>query len=1441
MTLFLVNYLKELQNRNSALLPEGTANIKKWFTKRPGLQLEKAVNRLFSLKDEIPLIDPSLTPTLTKSIQNFLMADSHEVSPFVNSERVNPAKFEKYVQQNKQMNELVQAMVTVASMEILNDAGEIKPEIIELLNLTENVTDKDKKTLRDNLIYAFVDGALVKSATSAWLTNPDYQSQVRNKAFSVSLLPTLLPVLVKKLKVQPDTKAEAETNAVLSSCLQIFLKKNPNPVINLEDGSPTQQAYTELANAILNCRENPKQNRAALRKQLVNLLTENYADVADTLAANVKLYPSVYIDRSVQMLTPAITQQVLEKIDKFGMPMTNDFRATDFTDFIMNRINDRAIHVNQILNDEPVVFPEQDIFPTRNGESITQLQHSFKDLLLQNNETHVFIKQWVQSAFEEILDSEGDFNKASVNFIKETFPKSLDKDFNPRNEINDNNVERVRSELLTKKMQDILTALLQERINELDDKSCNEFIVKLTNSLASIHPDMLASIAQLPLLENQARRGDLTTTLGFVFKTLDLSTILTRLKRSTEFAPEPSITQVNQAFMPLVNRHKRVVKKDRNLVLLPDFVNKLVSLTFAQIFDEQGNVRKTVKQIVKEEIDIIACTENLRKVLYAVIAESDVAKEFFLNGTKSADLAKLTSQIAEALALYSDEAVSVAEKHLPEIKKINKEKFITTMKTAMVLFDMDIAISEAGKKIKENIKPFAVSSIQEMEGSFHKLLMENKKIDLATINENTAFKKFITSLTLFAYAEVLDENGNLKLPGSADVNDEMRALFVAAYVRKILITIATRWLANEAYQQDGKKLAATALEDMLTAIENTLKQGVDVSDSLKSMQGFLGTDLSRFKMPLNISPPKTDTSLLDLFADPTEFGQTTANTQNSELGSFYEAESKEDNLKADIDEILRLLPGVNDFFPQGPAITTLADIVADARNKQALVDTADEEVQEFNKNNKPVVDKLYKQTELTREMLNKVGVLVKEVGENFPESGIILKKIRNTYRELSSNMAIINNNYRELIRILSDLKANVFTYSKSTLQIFIDKLKPRKLQITSTIAKVDLNVEELSHQVKAWMTNKDRLQKIKKIGDAVPPDLNKLAVEIHRKKREVATARKKYLQRKHIVMAMQPKDFVWDDFKKDADVMDNVIDNMSDHMRLVQEKFADICKAPIEELQTYSVKSLTSEIERHKLELNDNRAFVLETADTILTTTDDLIEKVDKVQAIHARIFSKFNFILMDNTEFWERRIGLFGRGTPFIVNDGEHREHFFPKRAVAMMHAIKGLTPDQDPDLKNRAIMEAFFNTTAGWSLGQSKKTSMFYNILESLKKVGNKDFYDEAELTKIDNQLDAFMQAHTQRYNLATRYLATLWMPGVAPTNAATVYAALATKEEFPHGDLHLYHANRRHIFAPMVTNNDDNKKPEKEPAKTPKIQEQEEKTWDPESLFINSRKVR
>jgi hypothetical protein len=129
--------------------------------------------------------------------------------------------------------------------------------------------------------------------------------------------------------------------------------------------------------------------------------------------------------------------------------------------------------------------------------------------------------------------------------------------------------------------------------------------------------------------------------------------------------------------------------------------------------------------------------------------------------------------------------------------------------------------------------PFKADVVRQMVAYFH------HQIILLTVDvaNNPNINKFVTKITLFAFSQLLDANGNIKAEildqlNYADINYDANQL-ITAYLRKLMCTVLAEWL------QEFNHLNAVPsyLYDVVRHIESQLAQGLSLA-ILSQLGGF---------------------------------------------------------------------------------------------------------------------------------------------------------------------------------------------------------------------------------------------------------------------------------------------------------------------------------------------------------------------------------------------------------------------------------------------------------------------------------------------------------------------------------------------------------------------------------------------------------------------------
>ena len=176
-----------------------------------------------------------------------------------------------------------------------------------------------------------------------------------------------------------------------------------------------------------------------------------------------------------------------------------------------------------------------------------------------------------------------------------------------------------------------------------------------------------------------------------------------------------------------------------------------------------------------------------------------------------------------------------------------------------IVLQMQKEMGEKPEVVAEEIpkkQPFQQDVLLELDKYFHSLVLKNGKV----AEEKEAPEEltiFIKKIIFLAYAEILTEEGDLKESIALAFAGKSREEILAAYLRKLFITVVNRWLADEKAQAELEKesINADALTHMIEEIQSLLALGLSPK-LLISLQGFplFGrNDLAgKFAIPLRI-------------------------------------------------------------------------------------------------------------------------------------------------------------------------------------------------------------------------------------------------------------------------------------------------------------------------------------------------------------------------------------------------------------------------------------------------------------------------------------------------------------------------------------------------------------------------------------------------------------
>jgi hypothetical protein len=1502
MTLYFVKYLIELQKRQGKLLIEGRDHILRSFERKINLIGDQG-SRLFSMKNEIQLFDNLTTKSLTEQLQAFFLGNDQAVSPFVNPDAFSDKVLKKAVMESSSLALLIRKMVMIASMEILDANAQVKPEVIELLNLSESC---DHPRLPGVLIEQYVM-AMRKHILSEWFKIPEYQEQVRTCVFKQQSASMLLANLKSRLEGAIRLKNATAVHHELHTLVTNYKDKLVNFNFNTNDEVLTAQ-LKELAASIVGTRK-------ILVPELNKYIQIDYQKMKeDLIERNAQLYPTLYMMLVVRASLPDLVKEARQKIVEFGMPLAIDFNSGNFIEFLKKRVTATNIPVTAILNDDPILFDDNQIFSNGKGPTFRQLESSFNDLLLQNFEINNFIKQWVHLSFAQILevkgDKEGQFNEQAINTIESTQPwvgraiEAIDDEEVNDEEKNDeakNNekylwenkghiagsfihaqirdkryIDQIRTPLIIEAMTAVLVAILIKYTKDINSDVRTVLLDDLSEALNNPMPGSITEILELDLLHKQNAIGNLRSCLRTIFKTFNFKDIKVevekKIKASSKLETEAEAAKKEKplivtALNVLIERRSDALKKNQSTTV-ESFIKDFTLIVSQQLLDQNGYQRIPIDNNSGGSLVVM---NSIQHVLTTLIADNAVTKAVVLHNMPSVNLQKLLHQISNGLILYSNVAVAELDKTLvfktkdprahlaqafpyytpetPNKRKIakplreSKDVAPKEIKDKRVLFqqmlshcmqvvDTDNLMIRVAEKIAADITPFTREAVVQLTQDFDQIMLQYLRE--SDIQEQAIFKKFIITMSLLAYAEVLDENGDVKIDSTylenseeptarafaddlRDVAQHNRKPLIAVFLRKLLITISVRWVAQGKFETLlNEGMTAKALDAVLDSIEHALSAGVstEVLSSLPTFPLFNREDnITKFIIPLEISPVKNQNPVLSLALEALSISNSLGLTlllssvllekkvshtnavieelndqdeqteskeaahaklstddliasiqalvpkpvenDNTDLLNFYaEQIPTDEQVNSGIQEVQDLLAEFKQLVgPQPKPATTVKEVIKIAITKQLALTKMSDDFQNFNDKYKSSFENINTLQIRAERILQIAEAIYKEVHKDFSGSTAFVRKLRDQYKSLSDLIEDSNFQLMATGVLIKNLMKNGFLLSMQAFMETVNQITSKQQHIIIQFSQVDNAYTELQALAADWNNSKERLHAFRNICNETIPFLDRMESEIAEKRANVAQNRQLYLERRAIHTAMLSEGSTFDDLQNNVEAMETSYAALSANIAALRKRCKDLFEAPIEQLQNSDDGDFRVEIMQAKNKLLTERQQLFVLGNETLAIATQHTAKKDQTQDVRDSIFLKLNMILTESPEFWERRLSFFGGGVAFVDNEGATRKG--PTRAVAMMKAAKALPFEQESDLKLRAILDAFENTKGSLlGLGQSKKTAKFYAIIQSLITLSKTDFYNLAELQNIDGQISAFMQGYSTRYAFEARF---------------------------------------------------------------------------------------
>ena len=1488
MTLYFVKYLIELQKRQGRILLEGNAHILRALDKSNTAVVDLGA-RLFSMKNEIQLFDTSTIQSLTRDLHSFFLVDEHTVSPFINPEAIPPKAFKKAVQDSPALNLWVRKLVMVACAELLDANAQVIPEVIELLNLAETRKNpRLREVLIEQYVDAMAKHIMSEWFGSEEY-QAQIRTHVFKQQSAAMLLANLKNRLEGALKKKNATANHQDLYRLVINYNKKFINFHFNTsddqlTTELSNfataivGTRTDLLselnkyirldYLKMTAELLerNAQLYPSIFiKVAVKALLPDLATQACAQIVefgvplanDFMAKNFIEFLKRRVSANIPVIAILNDEPVqfdnLEILSNGKGPtfrqLESSFNDLLLQNYEMNTFIKRWVHLAfaQILE---ITGEQEGNFNSQAIKTIEQTQ------------------PWLVHSFNEDSDSE---SKSEDDKSEDEKPEDV-----PMNTVgliqaqirDKRRIDQIRIPLITEAMSEVLIDLLTNHANNMSPDVWNALIDDLSDALMNVMPGSLSEIVEIDLLKKQNAYGNLRSSIRFIFKTFDFAAVKAevdaKIKSDAKVQAQPGSAKkakppLAHALNVLIERRSNAFKKNQSITV-ESFIKDFTVIVSQQLLDQNGYQRNPIDNNASGSMVVM---QTIQHVLTALVANNAVAKAVILNNVPSVNLQRLLHQISGGLVLHSEVAVAEMEKSMvfkpkdprahavqafpyytPEMVNYHKPKHVNESKQvapkelkdkrvmfqnllirSMQCYDADNLMIQVKDKIIANITPFTQDAVIHLEDNFNQLMLQY--VADPDIQHHAVFKKFILTMNLLAYAEVLDENGDVKIDASfiasAD-NAEAQAFvdnlkvriqqnrseLIAAFLRKLLITVNVRWIAQgkfESLLNDG--MSAKALDAMLDNIEHALNAGVS-AEVLKSLPTFplFGREenIHKFIIPVILSPVKRNNPVLNLALDalatsnsmgltllmtsmladkqaPAAISQAEVeeakeaasmvlstdeliasiqalmpkdpNINNADLFNFYaEAISDDEQDKSDFEAIQGLLAEFKEIVgPLPKQATTLKDVIKVVITKKLTLTKMSDDFQKFNDKYKSAFETINTLKLRAERALHVADAIYKEVHQDFSGSTAFIRKLRDQYKKLDDLIEIANFTLLSTGLLIKDLKRNGFLHSMQIFMQTFNQAVSKQQKIIDTLPLIDKAFAELQALATDWSTSKERFHAFKNICQETIPFLNRMENEIAEKRANVAQFRHSYLERQAILTGMLPEGSTFDDLQPKIETMETEYAAISANISALRKRCNDLFAAPIEELQNSDAGDFRVEITQAKNKLLLARQSYSNLGNEALAIATRHTAKKDQSQEVLDLIFLKLNMILTESPDFWERRVSFFGGGVAFVDDQGQTRKG--PTRAVAMMNAAKALPFEQESDLKLHAILDAFGGArTSLLGLGQSKKTAKFYAIIQSLIAQSKTDFYNVGELKNIDGQISAFMQGYSNRYAFEARF---------------------------------------------------------------------------------------
>jgi hypothetical protein len=1231
---FVLKYMKELQKNHSTLFGSCSNSLKlnltNHSTDKTPLNIRPILNKLFELRGANA---PKFIMSLAPHRHAFLMT-KHPVLPVEKLIQEKLVHLKAIANSDQNLRRYARAMITFACREILDDHGQLHPELVELLGLQDAMAqlenDEDKNIVRDGFVTAFVTEFLYGNLEIIYKENPTYNNDI----FSLISGRQLTIAIVNKLQSQfndaspstPEGKAKKYLlkliadnvkEAELKKIIQLPAGEIPQALTTLilteksiveattadsdDEEQKPQGLFGRLSASMAASKAKTEAAKKPAAELLKKILTEAIHEVADVQRNLAKMNADSFVKETFNFAVPSIMAEVLEDFTANGKPLVQDFNNVDFLEYLFNEPEG----AKKIFDNAPVFLPT----PKKKSVLTTSTLNFLKELG-EKPEVKEEILPKFPCAQEDLSRLNGYFHQLILQSGKIVAPATID-------------------------VKDFVQKLVFLSYAEILDENSN-----VKTDIANIFPGM----AKEKILGAYIRKILITIASHWLVNTKAQQA----LKRQS-ISPDILTT--------VINAIQNALKQGLSLGLLK-------SLKGFPVFGDATRAEKFTISIPIETItDIISGAKNKFELIDKTCA--DINK--FIIDRRDVRIKALKEKAEKAEAAIN--ACSLILKKADEIgeaKTVIGEMYKKHRTYQLHLVNVYDSISSL-EFIKESLES------DKMALTSDNVALELYKIAMYTGAPTTNVKTPIAIGVEIARELGLITQQGITVPESKDSD-------VETYFNTV-----------------GKSSASAPATALIPAL-----------DEMEKFLTELATTINTIKVP--------------------------PQPANNPFNDEEIAEEKDDGegwLAVNPDKV-KLIPG---------AVEPSNESTADASERDAM-----------------------------EAMLANLNKFFDTVSKDLDG---VLNGLEPT--QLAAKPA----------QIKAQIKSGLVNHTKTQNEFLQDELnqKTQKSAIDQKITEADKLLDEIINTADQWKANEKSIDNIKKIREATKEYLLEISGNIQEKIAISKQHRQFYLPRKNIITAARLKDFVWDDMSTQAAKIEMVRDNMAAQIGTLNEAMGIVTQTKISELSPADVTSFETMISKFKVELETNKAVLYKTADAIITRVGPVQTEFNDANRKLEEIYSKVVYLLLGNNVFWRRQIGFFGGGTKFVACD--NKEYPFPKRAVAMMTVAKQQIKSKDTaDLKLIDIAKAFENTPAGWGIGRSHKNSKFHSeISKPLLALTKNNLYNMDALNKYNEQIDAFMKWCEPQDEIRKGYLEyATTSPKIHAAAAVSMYSRFAAgdKEE-------------------------------------------------------------